>query len=452
MISRTPPLALALALGLAAAPRAARAEVSPQEAARLGTSLTEIGAERAGNADGSIPPYTGGLVTPPAGYVPGSGSRPDPFADERPILSIDGKNADHHAERLSEGARALLARYPDFRIDVYPTHRTVAFPRFVLENTVRAATTARAPNAGLSLAGTRAAFPFPIPRSGNEAMWNHLVRFTALCDRRRIFAYHVPPTGKPTLSSSAQVLESYPYWDADAADRQTYFRFRIVYDGPPRRAGEGMILVDPIDYFERGRRAWLYAPGTRRVRLGPDLTYDTPNSATNGAQTFDDALLFNGAMDRYDFTLVGKRELYVPYNVYRAVYESTPEQLLRPRFLAPDRVRWELHRVWVVEAKLKPGKRHVYARRVFYLDEDSWAALLSDSYDARGQLWRVGVAFMAPSYDVPAPWPDPFLHYDLVSGAYALNGWPSANGWFRHVPCPSENEWSPDALAGAGIR
>ncbi len=438
-----------LALGAAST---ARAGVPAEEARQLGATLTESGAERAGNADGSIPAYTGGLTTPPPRFVPGSGHRPDPFADEKPLLVIDGKNAAAHADRLSAGAQALLARYPTFRIEVFPTHRTAAFPRPVLDATVRAATTARTENGGLSLAGVRAAFPFPIPKNGNEAMWNHLVRFTGLCDERRIFAYLVPPSGSPILSSSGRVLESYPYWDERAKDLRTYFRFRITYDGPPRRAGEGMILVDPVDYFERGRRAWQYLPGQRRVRLGPDLTYDTPNPATNGQQTFDDALLFNGAMDRYDFKLVGKRELYVPYNVYRAVYEASPEQLLRPGHLEPSLVRWELHRVWVVEATLKPGKRHVYARRTFYLDEDSWAALLSDSYDARGRLWRVGVAFMAPSYDLPAPWPDPFLHYDLVSGAYALNGWPSAAGFMRHVACPSDAEWSPDALAGAGVR
>jgi hypothetical protein len=134
------------------------------------------------------------------------------------------------------------------------------------------------------------------------------------------------------------------------------------------------------------------------------------------------------------------------------MYQATPEQLLRARFVNPDVLRWELHRVWVVDAKLRPGKRHLYARRVFYLDEDSWAALLSDQYDGRGQLYRVGLAFMAPSYDVPAPWADPFLHYDLSSGAYAINGWPSAAGWLRHTACEGENAWSPDALAGSGVR
>ncbi|HEY7725247.1 MAG TPA: DUF1329 domain-containing protein [Anaeromyxobacteraceae bacterium] len=447
------PRSLVAAVVLAMTPGAGpRAALSAEEAKQLGGALTEVGAERAGNADGSIPGYTGGLTRAPAGFAPGSGSRPDPFSGEQPLFSIDGRSADAHSARLSEGTKALLRAYPGFRIDVYRTHRTVAFPGFVTENTRRAATVARTANGGLSLAGVRAAYPFPIPKDGHEAMWNHLVRFTALCDRRRISAYYVGASGRRTLSSTALLLEDYPYWDAKRPDSNTYFRLRISYDGPSRRAGEALMLVDPVDTVQRGRRAWQYLPGQRRVRLAPDLSHDTPNPATVGAQTFDDALLFNGKMDRFDFTLVGKREMFVPYNAYRAMYQATPEQLLGPRFLNPDLVRWELHRVWVVDARLKPNRRHLYSRRVFYLDEDSWAAVLSDQYDGRGQLYRVGMAFMAPSYDVPAPWADPFLHYDLVSGAYAINGWPGASGWLRHVECPGENEWSPDALAGAGIR
>jgi hypothetical protein len=437
---------LALSLPVAAA------GLGPGEAKQLGDALTPIGAERAGNADGTIPPYTGGLTQPPAGFVPGSGHRPDPFAAEKPLFSVDAKNAAAHAERLSAGTRAMMERYPDFRIDVYPTHRTVAFPPAVIEATLRSATSARTENGGISLAGVHAAYPFPIPKTGHEAMWNHLVRFTAICDERKTSAYNVTPSGQAVLATTARMLESYPYWDPAAKGSNVYFRLRVRYDGPPRRAGEGLMLIDPVDYVQRGRRSWQYLPGQRRVRLAPQLAYDTPAPATFGAQTFDDALLFNGEMDRFDFALRGKRELYVPYNVYRAAYEAKAEELLRPRFLAPELVRWELHRVWVVEATLKPGKRHVYSRRVFYLDEDSWAALLSDQYDASGRLWRVGVAFMAPSYDVPAPWPDPFLHYDLAAGSYAINGWPGAAGFLRHVPCPSENEWSPDALASEGVR
>jgi uncharacterized protein DUF1329 len=440
-----------VALVGSALPGAARA-LSVEEASQLGTTLTKIGAERAGSADGSIPPWEGGLTQPPPAFVPGSGSRPDPFAAEKPLLSIDARNADAHAERLTAGTRALMSRYPGFRIDVYPTHRTVAFPKYVTDGTVRSSTTAHTTHGGLSLEDVRAAYPFPIPKTGYEAMWNHLLRFSGICTQKRIFAYHVEPSGRATLSSAARMSEDYPYWDASRSASNTYFRIRIAYDQPSRRAGEALMLVDPVDYQQRGRRGWQYLPGQRRVRLAPDLAYDTPNSATAGAQTFDDALLFNGQMDRFEFTLVGKREMYVPYNTYRATYQATAEELLKPRFLEPGLVRWELHRVWVVDARLKPGKRHVYSRRVFYLDEDSWAALLSDQYDARGQLYRVGVALMAPSYDLPAPFADPFLHYDLATGAYAINGWPGASGWLRHSGCLGENEWSPDALAGAGIR
>lgn len=440
-----PALLLALAVP-------ARAGITAEEAKALGTTLTPVGAERAGNADGSIPPWEGGMTVPPPTWRPGSGSRPDPFADEKPLFSIDARNLDAHAARLSEGVKALLRRYPDFRVDVFPSHRTVAFPPFVTENTVRQATAAHTANEGLSFAGARAAYPFPIPKTGYEAMWNDLVRFQGVCTSKRIFAWIVEASGRPTLSSAARVIESYPYWDEKSPRSDIYFRFRIRYDAPARRAGEGFMLIDPIDYVAQGRRSWQYLPGQRRVRLAPDLSYDTPSPATAGAQTFDDALLFNGKMDRYEFTLVGKRELYVPYNTYRAVYQSTPGQLLGPRFLSPDAVRWELHRVWVVDARLRPGKRHVYSRRVFYLDEDSWAALLSDQYDARGQLYRVGLTLMAPSYDVPAPFADPFLHYDLIAGGYALNGWPGADGYLKLGECRPEKEWSPDALAGAGLR
>ena len=79
----------------------AQAAVSTKEAAKLGTSLTPVGAEMAANADGSIPAYTGGLTTAPAGFKSGDGMRPDPFADEKPLLVIDGKNVDKYKDLLT---------------------------------------------------------------------------------------------------------------------------------------------------------------------------------------------------------------------------------------------------------------------------------------------------------------------------------------------------------------
>jgi hypothetical protein len=118
----------------------------------------------------------------------------------------------------------------------------------------------------------------------------------------------------------------------------------------------------------------------------------------------------------------------------------------------PDFVRWELHRVWVVEATLRPGKRHVYTKRTFYLDEDSWAALSADEYDKRGNMYRVTFAHMAPSYDVLAPDSTFLAFYDLIARSYAVNLWPRAVGGIKYTGKQGDKFFSPEALAGEGIR
>jgi len=430
----------------------AHAAVTPDEAKALGTSLTSVGAEKAGNKDGTIPAYSGGLTSAPAGYKSGDGIRPNPFAGEKPRQSIDAKNMAAHADKLTEGTKALMQKYPSFRIDVYPTHRSVAFPKYVLDNTARMAVKAQTRNEGRSIEGAHAGFPFPIPKDGYEAMWNHLVRFNGQSYEAKYRNLNVDAAGRVTLATEGNSVVEFPFWDPGKAGAETFWRIKNVYTGPARRAGEAIMIVDPLDSGNKARRAWNYLPGQRRVKLAPDLAYDTPNPGTAGATTFDDTFIFNGALDRFDFTLVGKKEMYVPYNTYQAVYQSRQDELLKPNHLNPDLVRWELHRVWVVEAKLRDGKRHVYSKRTFYLDEDSWAALASDNYDARGQLYRAGFAYMTPSYDLPAPYSDVFGHYDLVARVYSLTGFMAETGGLRHTKPQPEREWTADALAGAGIR
>jgi len=428
------------------------AAATADEAKALGTKLTPIGAEMAANADGTIPAYTGGLTTPPADFKAGSGIRPDPFAGEKPRVVIDAKNMSKYEGQLTEGAKALLTKYPTFHLDVYPTHRTVAFPKFVTENTAKAATTAKTTNDGRSFTGAHAGFPFPIPKDGYEAMWNHLVRFNGVAYENKYRNLSVDSSGHASLTTEGNSIQEYPYWDEAQPDSDTYWRIKLSYTGPARRAGEALQLFDPLDLGTKDRRAWIYLPGQRRVKVAPDLAFDTPNPGTAGSTTFDDTFIFNGSMDRFDFKLVGKKEMIVPYNAYRAVYQSTQDALLTPNHLNPDLVRWETHRVWVVEATLREGKRHVYSKRTFYLDEDSWAALASDEYDGRGQLYRAGFAYMAPSYDLPAPYTDMFGHYDLIARIYSLTGYTAETGGLRMSKPRSEREWSPDALAGSGIR
>ncbi len=427
------------------------AAITADEAKALGSTLTPIGAEVAGNKDGTIPAYTGGLTTAPAGFKAGDGIRPNPFAGEKPRLTIDAKNMAQHAAQLTEGTKALLQKYPSFRVDVYPTHRSVAFPKWVTDATMKDATKSKTLNDGRSIEGAHAAFPFPIPKTGYEAMWNHLLRFDGQGYEAKYRNLNVDASGHTALATEGLSNQEYPYWDPNKAS-DTYWRIKLTYTGPARRAGEALMIVDPLDSGSKDRRAWTYLPGQRRVRVAPDLAYDTPNPGTGGATTFDDAFIFNGAMDRFDFKLVGKKEMIVPYNDYTAVYQSKQDDLVKPHHLNPDLVRWELHRVWVVEATLREGKRHVYSKRTFYLDEDSWAALGSDEYDARGQLYRAGFAYMAPSYDLPAPYTDMFGHYDLVSGVYSLTGFIAETGGMKHTQPQSDREWTADSLAGSGIR
>jgi hypothetical protein len=435
----------------------ALAAVSADEAKQLGTTLTPLGAEKAGNKDGTIPEYTGGIKAP-ADFKAGSGFRPDPFAAEKPRLVIDGKNAGQYADKLTIGTQELLKRYPTMRVDVYPTHRTVAVPQRIIDNTLKNATGAKAIDGGLSIEGAVAGYPFPIPKTGQEAMWNHLLRYNGLgYDNSKYDNWNVDSAGVPTLATAGELTWVWPIYDPKKAGplnaTESYWQSKILYTAPSRRAGEGILVWDAVNPMKQGRRAWQYLPGQRRVKLAPDLAYDTPNAGTAGASTWDDVSVFNGAMDRFNWKLVGKKEMIVPYGNYRLTYHKAAADLTKPNHVNPDFVRWELHRVWVVEATLKEGARHIYSKRVFYIDEDSWMAVASDQYDARGQLYRASFAFPSYSYDQQAQFGDTTAFYDFNSGVYALVGlFGPYNGLKYMTEMPKETAMSADALAGAGIR
>ena len=390
-----------IAVSLAAlASGAAYAAVTADEAKQIGTSLTAVGAEKAGNKDGTIPEYTGGLKEIPAGFKKGSGIRPSPFESEKPRMTIGAKDAAANADKLTEGTKELLKRYPNtFRLDVYPTHRVVALPSKVLANTAKNAVTTKSVNNGLGVEGMLPGVPFPIPKSGFEAMWNHLVRYTGVAYNVKYENWNVDSAGVASLATSGNLTNEFPLYDPKRTDtvakeNDPYFKVKLFYTGPARRAGEALMAIDSVNPIVQPRRAWQYLPGQRRVKLAPDLSYDTPNSGTAGNSTYSDAFVFNGAMDRFDFKLVGKKEMYVPYSGYKLMYAKDLKPALTPNHVNPEFQRWELHRVWVVEGTLKPGQRDLYSKRVFYLDEDSWVALAADQYDAKGNLYRSTFANM----------------------------------------------------------
>ena len=437
----------------------ALAAVSADEAKQLGTTLTAVGAEKAANKDGTIPAYTGGLSAPPASYQKGSAVRTDPFADEKPRLTITGKDAAAQADKLTEGTKELLKRYPTMRVDVYPTHRTVAVPQRVAENTAKNAVGAKTTDGGVALENVLPGYPFPMPKTGAEAIWNHLLRYSGLgYDGSKYQNWNVDAAGVPTLAVEAEAFWAWPIYDPKRAGTaisatEPYWYNKLLYIGPARRNGEALLIVDAVNPLKEPRKAYQYLPGQRRVRLAPDLANDTPNPGSAGAGTYDDVSVFNGAIDRFDWKLVGKKEMYVPYSSYRLTYHKNAADITKPNHLNPDLVRWELHRVWVVEAALKADKRHIYSKRVFFLDEDSWLALASDEYDARGQLYRSSFAFQSFSYDVQAPFGDTFAIYDFSSGVYNISGLFGPRDGLKYMSeLPRATSWSPEALAGSGLR
>ncbi|MBV2132578.1 DUF1329 domain-containing protein [Pseudomonas sp. MAP12] len=445
-------IAASLALTIAGQ---AHAAVSAGEAAKLGTSLSKVGADAAASADGSIPAYQGGLTTPPAGFKNGDSMRPDPFAGEKPLLVIDGKNVDQYKDQLTATTVELAKRFPTFRIDVYPTHRSVALPQAVLDNTLKNAANAQSKEGGTAVDNVLPGIPFPIPKTGAEAMWNFLLRYQGVSISAKYDSWNVDAAGKPTLSTTGQANISYPIYEdmnKPIGAKDTYYQMKLAYTAPARRAGEAIMLRDAANPLVQPRSAWQYLPGQRRVKLAPNLAYDTPNPGTSGSGTYDDVFVFNGALDRYDWKLEGKKEMYVPYNTYELTYAKDTKQLTTPNHLSPDFVRWEKHRVWVVEGTLKPSARHIYHKRRFYLDEDSWVALASDQYDARGQLYRGSFAFLTQSYDKQTPDATPFMIYDLIGGTYNINGVVGQYGGIKYIEPLTKTQWSPESLAGAGIR
>ncbi|HEX6260661.1 MAG TPA: DUF1329 domain-containing protein, partial [Woeseiaceae bacterium] len=394
MLSKIVITALTAAV-LAAATGPALAELSPQEIERLGADLTPLGAIKAGNEAGTIPAWEGGIKSPAdAGFPdfkPG-GHHPDPYASDAITMTITPQNASQYSEQLTEGHKALLDQYSTYKLNIYPTHRSAAFPERIYEATKKVAATARLTDGGNGVTGAVIGIPFPIPKSGVEVLWNHILRYRADTATRSIGQAAVTRDGQYTMVKFADefhVVYSLPGAQEDQLDN-TILYFIQATVAPARLAGEILLVHETLDQAKEHRRAWLYNPGQRRVRRAPNVAFDNPGTAADGLRTSDQFDLYNGSPERYEWTLVGRKEMYVPYNSYQLHSNQVKyRDILKPLHINQDLARYELHRVWVLDSVLKPGTRHIYKRRTFYVDEDSWQILAVDCYDNRDQLWRV---------------------------------------------------------------
>ncbi|WP_448108287.1 DUF1329 domain-containing protein [Pseudomonas azerbaijanoccidentalis] len=433
------------------------AAVSQEEAAKLGTSLTPLGAQKEGNGDGGIPAWTGGLKP---GAAPVSHRfLGDPFSSEKPLFTITPANAEQYKDKLTAGQLAMFKRYPNtYKIPVYKTHRTGAAPQEIYDAAKKSALNTQPVDGGNGLSNFSDSrnFAFPIPKNGVEVLWNHLTRYRGLNQRRQMVQATPQVDGSFTIVEFEDEMAFPQYMSGDdkesTANIFAYYKQRVT--APARLAGNVVLLHETIDQVKEPRLAWVYNAGQRRVRRAPQIAYDGPGTASDGMRTSDNGDLFNGAPDRYDWKLIGKKEMYIPYNNYRLASPSLKyADILKAGHINQDLTRYELHRVWEVEGTLKPGERHIYAKRHMYFDEDTWQLAEVDHYDGRGQLWRVAEGMAMNDYEQGVGTYAGQVLYDLIAGrylAFALGN--EFKEGIEYGVKPNLAEFTPAALRNAGIR
>jgi hypothetical protein len=422
----------------------------------LGTTLTPIGAEKAGNAAGTIPEWTGGLPTDAGQSLPNNFLE-SPFKDDQPEFVITAQNYQQYKDNLTPGQVALFERYPEtFKMPVYKTERSVGFPQSVYDQVKATAGQAKLVNGGDGISGfAHGSFAFPIPKSGAEVVWNHNTRYRL--NIHRWYMQAMPQTnGSFTLIKMEEEV-GYPEQmsDVDASTMpNTLLFFKQRVNAPARLAGNVLLVHDSLDQLKEPRMAWVYNAGQRRVRRAPQVAYDGPGTASDGMRTSDNFSMYNGAPDRYDWTLVGKKEIYIPYNSGKLTEPGVQyDDVLQAGHINPDFTRFELHRVWEVQGNVKDGQRHIYAQRNFFVDEDSWMISLADHYDGRGTLWRVGEGHIGFNYQQKIPAYSIETLYDLLAGRYiALGMYTEENSAPQYDFDPSYNQFTPAALRASGVR
>jgi hypothetical protein len=416
---------------IALATQAAHAGVSQAEANKLGTSLTPFGSVKEANNYQTIPAWTGGITKVPEGFQGNGFPHVDPFASDEVKFTIDSSNIEKYRNKLTPGQLALLETYPDtFRMDIYPTHRSHSMPDWVLENTKKNAVTASLTEGGVGFKNAYGGIPFPILHGSSsdkahQAIWNHSTRWRGIYVVKNAAEVSVQRNAAfEPITKQYEILFNFHRPDGSFDELENILFYFLSFNKAPARLAGGALLVhETLNQVKEERQVWDYNKGQRRVRRAPNLAYDSPIASSDNTRTADDTDMYNGAPDRYDWEYIGLEEYFIPYNNYRIDQKDVKyTDLVQPGHLNPDYVRWELHRVHVVKAKLKSKFRHIYKERVFYLDEDSWGISLVDKYNKDGELWRVGMALMKNFYELPGVWAAINAYLDLESNRYSVNG------------------------------
>ncbi|MDY0745225.1 DUF1329 domain-containing protein [Paucibacter sp. R3-3] len=415
-------------LALVASPHA-----QTRDPARLGKDLTGVGADPAASKDGAIPAFAPADALLP-GWAPGK-KRADFFKykGDKPLYVIDASNVDKYADRLSPGQVQMVKQTKDYKMEVYPSRRSCGNPDFVVENTKKNVGTATLGADGWSLKeATVPGIPFPMPANGAEAMWNYKMKYAGIGFEWPVNYISLSPRKGSSDWIQAGATQTYYFpWGKKGSTQLSklppveYYTY-FAYASPVALAGQALSVVN---YLDKISDTFYYFPGQRRVRRMPTYAYDAPQIGFENQYTLDEPRMFNGALDRFDWKLVGKKELIVGYNAF-GMYDPSAKlsDVLKNDAPAAEARRYETHRVWVVEATVKQGVRHLAPKRTFYLDEDSWSIVVAEDYDAQGKLWKLRESFVIPvaetgSCDNPA-----FVQHNLIDGRYVFDQSPLGAG------------------------
>lgn len=435
----------------------APAQVPKAQAAKLGgDQYTCLGALRAGTE--RVADFTGKWFKDWPGMDKASGYVPSPYADEEPLFTITADNKAKYADKLTAGLEALLRKYPDgFYMNVYPSHRDFRMPDYVCEATQYNAVHSEIIAGGLAITGHGSGIPFPFPDNGLQAIWNVI---NAVAPWTEEATYDIADrfgTGATTWGR-VHFKQMSPDNNPDPDERTNYTsKVRVYffqeYLLPPRLSGQVAVGFQPNNFKTGSTQAWVYQPGIRRVRKAPAVGFDYP-VPPEGLRTSDSDYVFNGSPELYNWKLLGRKVMFVPYNNFKVNDPSlTYEQLLGPHYLNPKYVRYEAHRVWVIEATLKPDRRHIFERRVIYVDEDTWLALTADNYGHEGGIYRVPVVMYHYSQESGTYHRGVSVYHTLPSGAYEatylVNERPESQWWKINRPM-RKREFSPEAAIRAG--
>ncbi len=448
---------LSIAVAFALAGTGASAKVSSEQAARLSKDLTPLGAERSANKDGSIPKWEGGITSAPAGYNVGDHHQ-DPFAEDKTLFTVTAQNIAEYKNVLTPGQIKLFETYPDtYKMNVYQTRRSASYPQHVYQASIDNATRAGLVQNGNGITQAAVGIPFAIPTTGLEAIWNHILRYRSEALTRHGGQAAPTASGDFTyIGFTENLLIPYAVLGAKPEvlqESNILFKFKQKVTEPARLAGTALLVHETMDQIKTPRQAWTYNTGQRRVRRAPNVAYDAPGTASDGLRTNDDLDMFNGAPNRYNWTLKGKQELLIPYNDYRLHSDTLKyDQILHPGHINPEHIRYEKHRVWVVEANLKSNTRHTYKKRVFFIDEDSWQIAVTDIYDNRDELYRVGVAHGINYYEVPTQWTTLEVFHDFQSRRYIAMGLDNQEKMYDMSATLKDASFTPSALRREGRR